>query len=149
MIVGDIDSKKTHLMLMNNDVMRKLFVHFLFLIFSYTVTNGCFDSTSFKWDRWVNEIIRSSGITGGLIVHLGCGEGQLTAALYKQDNNFLVHGLDTNAEKVESARENFHIMGLPGKVTADSFDGKNLPFGKEFTKYNYLPFGFTIEWFLP
>ena len=35
-----------------------------------------------------------SGLNGGLIVHLGCGGGQLTAALQASEN-FLVQGLDT------------------------------------------------------
>jgi hypothetical protein len=38
------------------------------------------------------EIIRKTGIKGGLIVHLGCGNAELTAAL-KQNDRFFVHGL--------------------------------------------------------
>ena len=42
------------------------------------------------------KILKDTGITGGVIVHLGCGDGQLTAALRAGDS-FLVHGLDADA----------------------------------------------------
>ena len=31
------------------------------------------------------HILKTTGITGGLIVHLGCGDGQLTASLRAND----------------------------------------------------------------
>ncbi len=41
-------------------------------------------------------IIKESGIRGGLIVHIGCGNGRETAKLHVNDSS-LVQGLDTNA----------------------------------------------------
>lgn len=41
------------------------------------------------------EILQGSGVTGGLIVHLGCGDGRLTAAL-SAGGNFVVQGLDAD-----------------------------------------------------
>jgi len=38
------------------------------------------------------EILNTTGLKGGLIVHLGCGKGELTAALHINDR-YLVHGL--------------------------------------------------------
>ena len=49
------------------------------------------------------HILAATGVQGGLIVHVGCGDGRLTAALRSSDS-FLVHGLDTNADHVEQAR---------------------------------------------
>ena len=43
------------------------------------------------------EILEATGVKGGLIVHLGCGDGKLTAALRANDS-FLVHGLDADAQ---------------------------------------------------
>ncbi len=78
-------------------------------------------------ERPVAEILNGSGVTGGLAVHLGCGDGQLTAALH-DDGRFLVQGLDIDAKNVEQARAHIHGLGLTGKVSADTFDGKQLPY---------------------
>ena len=47
------------------------------------------------------KIREDAGFTGGLIVHLGCGDGRLTAAL-GAGRGCLVHGLDTDAAIVEA-----------------------------------------------
>ena len=41
------------------------------------------------------QILDAAGIKGGLIVHIDCDDGRLTAALHA-DNRYLVHGLDAN-----------------------------------------------------
>jgi outer membrane protein assembly factor BamB len=64
---------------------------------------------------------------GGLIVHLGCGDGKLTVALYTNEN-CLVHGLDTSLENVAKAREYIQSQNLYGPVLVDSFSGKRLPY---------------------
>ena len=43
------------------------------------------------------RILEQAGVQGGLIVHLGCGDGRLTVALRAGDG-FLVHGLDCDPE---------------------------------------------------
>ena len=73
------------------------------------------------------RVLDASGIKGGLVVHLGCGDGRLTAALRVSDR-FLVHGLDTDAASVGKARINIQKMGLYGAVSADTFDGEHLPY---------------------
>ena len=73
------------------------------------------------------QILDASGVKGGLIVHLGCGDGKLTIALRVNDS-YLVHGLDTDARNVAAARKRFRAAGLCGKVSADVFDGKRLPY---------------------
>jgi outer membrane protein assembly factor BamB/SAM-dependent methyltransferase len=73
------------------------------------------------------EILRRSGVDGGLVVHLGCGDGELTAALLKGDN-FLVHGLDVDPENVKEAREHLRSLGRYGSVSVDAFDGEHLPY---------------------
>ena len=44
------------------------------------------------------QILDATGVHGGLIVHLGCGDGRLTAALRATDA-YLVHGLDADARQ--------------------------------------------------
>jgi len=73
------------------------------------------------------DILKETGVTGGLVVHVGCGDGRLTAALHAHDG-YLVQGLDTSAENVAKAREYISGKGLYGKVTARAFDGRNLPY---------------------
>ena len=74
-----------------------------------------------------SAIVRESGVRGGLVVHLGCGDGTLTAALRINDR-YLVHGLDTDAEQVASARRAIQSEGLYGPVSVDTFDGERLPY---------------------
>ena len=73
------------------------------------------------------QILDATGARGGLIVHLGCGDGQLTTALHASES-FLVHGLDADATNVAKARERFRSLGLLGKVTADHWTQKALPY---------------------
>jgi len=74
------------------------------------------------------HLLRASGIKGGVVVHLGCGDGRTTATLHASDR-FLVCGLDTDADKVEEAKAHIDSLGLYGKVSAEKYDGKNLPYG--------------------
>ncbi|KPK46370.1 MAG: hypothetical protein AMK72_09905 [Planctomycetes bacterium SM23_25] len=74
------------------------------------------------------KLLDASGVKGGVVVHLGCGEGKRTASLYGGDR-FLVHGLDTDAAKIARARAHIDSKGLYGKASAEEYDGKNLPYG--------------------
>ena len=73
------------------------------------------------------DILKETGVTGGLVVHVGCGDGTLTAALGAGDG-FLAQGLDTSGLNVAKARKTISDRGLYGKVTARTFDGKTLPY---------------------
>jgi len=76
------------------------------------------------------QILDATGIKGGLIVHIGCGDpasAGLTAALRVNDR-FLVHGLDTSAAAVDKVRADIRKTGLYGAVSADTFDGEHLPY---------------------
>ncbi len=50
-----------------------------------------------------DSILQRAGVSGGVVVHVGCGDGAVTAGLRAGDS-FLVHGLDTNAANVDAAR---------------------------------------------
>jgi len=71
------------------------------------------------------QILRASGVQGGLVVHLGCGDGRLTVAL-RADERYLVQGLDTDPGNIEKAREHIRPKGLYGKVSVNTFDGERL-----------------------
>ena len=73
------------------------------------------------------RILRDTGITGGLIVHVGCGDGKLTAALGAGDG-YLVHGLARDSENVAKSRKRIDRAGLSGKVSVEEFSGRTLPY---------------------
>ena len=73
------------------------------------------------------EIIDTSGIKGGLVVHLGCGDGKLTAELRINDR-YLVHGLDGNAENIHKAQEHLSQLGVYGVITVDRWIQAELPY---------------------
>jgi len=77
--------------------------------------------------RRAEQILADTGIRGGLIVHVGGGDGKLTAALGIKDR-FIVHGLDTDAKNVSRARKYIQSLGLYGKVSVGKFDGRHLPY---------------------
>ncbi|MCX7015962.1 MAG: PQQ-binding-like beta-propeller repeat protein [Candidatus Sumerlaeota bacterium] len=72
-------------------------------------------------------ILQATGVTGGLIVHLGCGDGQLTAALADY-STCVVQGLDQDPAKVALARNHIDSLGLYGRATAELWSGPGLPF---------------------
>jgi len=73
------------------------------------------------------ETPEATGVKGGLVVHVGCGDGKLTAALRANDR-YLVHGLDNDATNIAKAREHIRSLKRYGKVSVDTFDGKHLPY---------------------
>jgi len=77
--------------------------------------------------RQAGQILSETGVKGGLIVHIGCGDGKLTAALGANDG-FMVHGLDADAQNVQKAREHIRSLNLYGKVSAERWSGNRLPY---------------------
>jgi outer membrane protein assembly factor BamB len=80
-------------------------------------------------EQQAKQILEITGVKGGLIVHIGCGNGKLTAAL-RTSENYLVHGLDSNAQAVEAAREHIRKLGVYGPLSVECFDGKRLPYAE-------------------
>ncbi len=76
------------------------------------------------------RILEASGLRGGMVVHLGCGDGRLTAALGAADH-YTVHGLEADAAKVEAARAYLAEKGLYGRVSVEQFDGAQLPYADD------------------
>ncbi len=73
------------------------------------------------------QIMDSTGVRGGLVVHIGCGDGKLTAALRTNDS-YIVHGLDSNPENVAIARKHIQELGLYGSVSVEQWSGERLPY---------------------
>lgn len=73
------------------------------------------------------QILDGTNVKGGLVVHVGCGDGKLTTAL-RATESYLVHGLDRDTKKVAQAREHIRSLGLYGPVSVRCFDGRWLPY---------------------
>jgi outer membrane protein assembly factor BamB len=73
------------------------------------------------------QILKDTGVQTGFIVHVGCGDGALTAALRTNDG-IQVHGLDRDADNVRAAREALRKTGDYGAVSAAQWDGRALPY---------------------
>ena len=75
-------------------------------------------------------ILKDTGVRGGVVVHLGCGDGQLTATL-RADERYLVQGLARDPADVAKARAAIRAKGLYGPVSVDRLVGRSLPYGND------------------
>jgi len=73
------------------------------------------------------RILDAAGVGGGLIVHLGCGDGKLTAALGATEG-MLVHGLDADPANVAKARAHVRSLGRYGRVAIEQWTRARLPY---------------------
>jgi len=73
------------------------------------------------------QLLKASGVKGGLIVHVGCGEGAATASL-AANGKCVVQGLDRSPANVAAARRRFVSKGLNGRVTVQRWTGASLPY---------------------
>ena len=75
------------------------------------------------------EILEATKTTGGLVVHLGCGDDSGKTAAFLAGDGFRVHGLDTDAEKVAKARQQL-LSGDNGygQIVIDKLTGAALPY---------------------
>ena len=73
------------------------------------------------------QIASLAGFHGGLVIHVGCGDGKLTAALRLADN-CVVQGLQRDARRVETARVAIRATGLYGPVSVIHWSGGKLPY---------------------
>ncbi|MHC4300354.1 MAG: outer membrane protein assembly factor BamB family protein [Planctomycetota bacterium] len=78
-------------------------------------------------EQEARRILDTTGVKGGVVIHIGCGDGRLTAALRAGDS-YIVQGLDADPENVRAAREHINSLGLYGKVTAGRLEGTQLPY---------------------
>lgn len=75
----------------------------------------------------VADILAQSGIKGGIVAHIGCGDGSLTQKLRVNDS-YQVQGLSRDPAAVSAIRESIHQAGAYGPVAVDSWDGTHLPY---------------------
>ncbi|MEE8321538.1 MAG: PQQ-binding-like beta-propeller repeat protein, partial [Gammaproteobacteria bacterium] len=93
----------------------------------FTIIISIFSFVVFANADSAKEILEATGVKGGLIVHVGCGDGKLAAAIGKSDG-YLVQGLERSEEKLDAARKHVQDLGLYGHVSISYWDGKRLPY---------------------
>ncbi|HEY3322405.1 MAG TPA: PQQ-binding-like beta-propeller repeat protein [Planctomycetota bacterium] len=116
---------------------------FRYLVFALTL--ACLAANAAEPDALARQIFDATGIRGGIVVHLGCGDGQFTAALRtaagpasapgvallpgcSTSASFQVQGLDRNPANVAAAREFLYKKGLYGEVSVERLDGAQMPY---------------------
>lgn len=77
------------------------------------------------------DILQQSGVKGGIIVHVGCGDGALTSAL-KASDRYQVQGLTQEETALGKIRESIHQAGQYGALAVETWDGTNLPYIENF-----------------
>ena len=77
------------------------------------------------------DVLEASGIKGGLVVHVGCGdpEALVSTAGLRSNDSFLVQGLSGIADHVSATRQHIQSLGLYGPVSVDLWQGQALPYG--------------------
>ena len=78
-----------------------------------------------------SQILNSAGVRRGLYVHLGCGDGALTAALGREGTS-IVHGLSDDPVEVARARAFIDARGMYGTVSVEQIAGYDrLPYARD------------------
>lgn len=91
------------------------------------VTIGNLARADVASDKQARSILDATSVKGGLIVHLGCADGRLTASL-RANERYLVHGLERDTALIDKARNHIRQAGLYGSVTIDRLTGDRLPY---------------------
>jgi len=84
-------------------------------------------SSSLQGAEEAADLVVRSGIAGGLVVHVGCGDGRATADL-RINQRYLVQGLERDSARVAEARKFLRHRGELGGVTVIPWRGKRLPY---------------------
>ncbi len=91
------------------------------------------------------RVLASSGVRGGLVVHVGCDDGKLTAALHA-GGSFLVHGLDRDASRVCEARSHIRSVGLYGPVSVHHWTtAPRLPYAENLVNVAVVTAGQSVS----
>jgi len=73
------------------------------------------------------SVLDVASARGGIIVHLGCGDGKVTAALYA-DDHYTVHGLEADPVNVARARRYLQAKEIYGPVSVEQHSDSVLPY---------------------
>lgn len=81
----------------------------------------------FPGDSTLKHLFEESGVSGGLVVHVGCESGERTASLGRE-KHLLVQGLGSDPDVLEQAHRRARAMDLAGRLTFKHWAGGTLPY---------------------
>ncbi|MHC4432451.1 MAG: outer membrane protein assembly factor BamB family protein, partial [Planctomycetota bacterium] len=84
-------------------------------------------TTAFASAKDENIFTKTGNLHGGLIVHVGCGDGTLVAAL-GNNGRHVIQGLEKDHKRVEKARHVLRATGNYGRLSIRHWQGPGLPF---------------------
>ena len=87
-------------------MMRAITVGVLMCLLSGSLAHAATDRTA-----EAARLLGESSISGGLLVHVGCGDGTLTAALHA-NARYVVQGLTTDARQCDQTRTALRQAGV-------------------------------------
>ena len=90
------------------------------------------------------DLLSQSGVKGGIVVHVGCGDGKVTQGLRASDR-YQVQGLTQDAAALPGIRETIHQAGKYGPVAVDSWDGKHLPYIENYVNLLVVDGGAAVD----
>ena len=108
--------------------MRNIYV-ILSVLFAIAVL-FMFETSAIAAGGFADAAVAESGVKGGVIVHLGCGDGAATAKM-KISDSVVVQGLDADRAKIKTARQAVLKKGLYGDISFSHLDGEKLPYADE------------------
>ena len=73
--------------------------------------------------------IKKSNLQGGFIVHVGCGDGTLVAALGNREQ-YVIQGLESDQQQIEKARHTIRATGNYGRLSIKHWQGEELPYAE-------------------
>ena len=97
------------------------------LLLAALILGGVAEAQEIDTTTLAKRILDGTGTRGGIIVHLGCGDGRLCTALGAGES-YTVHGLESDPAKVGQARAYIKASGSYGQVSVEQFSASKLPY---------------------
>ena len=91
------------------------------------VLASCLSGSAALSDCDLSGLVKAGAVTGGVVLHLGCGSGPGTASIYTNDN-LIVHGLDNDSRCIQQARAYLNERGLYGPISVEYHTDSRLPY---------------------
>lgn len=98
-------------------------------LLAFSIAFCCLGGGLLHADDDAADLLHQLGRSGGLLVHVGCGEGQVTEQL-AESSRFLIHGVARRPADVTAARQRLRDRRLYGRVSVDRYDGRRLPYAE-------------------
>ena len=90
------------------------------------------------------KLLEDSNTTGGLVVHVGAGGGELAVEMAAERPSLIVHALDEDAANVSAAREAFLKSPSATRLSAELWNRNTLPYAENLVNLLVLDKGSKV-----